>query len=175
MEVISSWELTASFITSDMYFIFLFCLLLGSPVIYSVPHPSLEVKIQDAARRASLDPLLIKAVISVESNFKPRATSRKGAMGLMQVMPQTAEAQGIRQPYHPSDNLMGACEYLRSLVNRYRGSLELALAAYNAGPRNVDRYQGIPPFPETQRYVKKILQIYKRSKKTAQTSRMRRD
>lgn len=132
---------------------------------FSAPHASLETQIRDAAARSSLDPLLIKAVIAVESNFKTHATSPKGAMGLMQVMPKTAEAQGIRQPYHPTDNLMGACEYLRTLINRYRGRLELALAAYNAGPSNVDRYQGIPPFPETRAYVKKILTLYEKSKR----------
>lgn len=134
---------------------------------FSAPHSSLETQIRDAAARSSLDPLLIKAVIAVESNFKIHATSPKGAMGLMQVMPKTAEAQGIRQPYHPTDNLMGACEYLRTLINRYRGRLELALAAYNAGPSNVDRYQGIPPFPETRAYVKKILTLYEKSKRSA--------
>ncbi|NBX83112.1 lytic transglycosylase domain-containing protein [bacterium] len=135
---------------------------------FPAPHGSLETQIRDAAARSSLDPLLIKAVIAVESNFKTHATSPKGAMGLMQVMPKTAEAQGIRQPYHPTDNLMGACEYLRTLINRYRGRLELALAAYNAGPSNVDRYQGIPPFPETRAYVKKILNLYERSKRSPQ-------
>lgn len=136
--------------------------------VFSVPHHLLETQIRDAAARSSLDPRLIKAVIAVESNFKTHATSRKGAMGLMQVMPKTAEVQGIRQPYHATDNLMGACEYLRMLINRYRGRLELALAAYNAGPSNVDRYQGIPPFPETQAYVKKILALYEKSKRSPQ-------
>ena len=121
---------------------------------------SLLIKIRDAAQRSSLDPKLVQAVIKVESNFRPDATSAKGAMGLMQVMPQTAERCGIVDPYHPLDNLMGACECLRELINRYRGDLRLALAAYNAGPRNIDKYHGIPPFRETQAYVKRVLEIY---------------
>jgi len=122
---------------------------------------TLDEQIRDAARRSSLDPLLVKAVVRVESNFRSKATSQKGAMGLMQVMPGTAEAKGIHQPYHATNNLMGACEYLRELINRYRGNIEWALAAYNAGPANVDRYQGIPPFTETRSYVKKVMKIYK--------------
>ena len=131
---------------------------------FGSPHP-LDQKIKDAALRSSLDPALVKAVIQVESNFQSQVTSRKGAMGLMQVMPKTAEAQGIQEPYHPTENLMGACEYLRKLINQYRGNLELALAAYNAGPRNVERFGGIPPFKETQTYVAKVMKIYRQLKK----------
>jgi soluble lytic murein transglycosylase-like protein len=143
-------------------------LLLGTP-LFSAPH-DLNQRIKDAAVRSSLDPSLIKAIVQVESNFESRATSLKGAMGLMQVMPKTAEAQGIRQPYHATENLMGACDYLRTLINRYRGNIKWALAAYNAGPGNVDRYGGIPPFKETQLYVKKVLNIYQRLKKGSQES-----
>jgi soluble lytic murein transglycosylase-like protein len=143
-------------------------LLLGTP-LFSAPH-DLNQRIKDAAVRSSLDPSLIKAIVQVESNFESRATSLKGAMGLMQVMPKTAEAQGIRQPYHATENLMGACDYLRTLINRYRGNIKWALAAYNAGPGNVDRYGGIPPFKETQLYVKKVLNIYQRLKKEPQES-----
>ena len=81
-------------------------------------------------------------------------------MGLMQVMPSTADDCEVHEPYHAVNNLMGACECLRRLINRYEGNLKWALAAYNAGPTNVDRYQGIPPFPETQSYVAKILKKY---------------
>lgn len=125
----------------------------------------LEQKIKDAATRASLDPKLVTAIIRVESNFKPTAKSPKGAMGLMQVMPGTADAAEIHAPYHTTSNLMGACEYLRSLINRYRGNLKLALAAYNAGPGNVERYKGIPPFPETRDYVRSVLEFYRSLKK----------
>jgi soluble lytic murein transglycosylase-like protein len=121
---------------------------------------SLHEKIKDAAFRSSLDPKLVEAVIKVESNYKPRATSNKGAMGLMQVMPQTADACEIHDPYHAVNNVMGACECLRRLINRYQGNLKLALAAYNAGPTSVERYGGIPPFKETMEYVKKVLRIY---------------
>lgn len=136
---------------------------------WSAPH-DLNQRIKDAALRSALDPSLIKAVVQVESNFESDATSLKGAMGLMQVMPKTAEAQGIRQPYHATENLMGACDYLRTLINRYRGNLKWALAAYNAGPSNVEKYGGIPPFKETQAYVKKVLSFYQRFKKEAQSS-----
>ncbi len=123
----------------------------------------LQQKIKDAALRASVDPKLVTAIVKQESNFKP-LTSPKGAMGLMQVMPKTADASGIHAPYHTVNNLMGACEYLRSLINRYRGNLKLALAAYNAGPGNVARYGGIPPFRETREYVKRVLALYEELK-----------
>ena len=125
----------------------------------------LQEQITDAARLASLDPKLVEAIIKIESNFKPNATSKKGAMGLMQVMPTFADECGIHSPYHTVSNLMGACRCLRKLINKYRGNLKLALAAYNAGTGNVKRYGGIPPFPETQNYVKKILGHYRKLKK----------
>ena len=138
------------------------------PVLYLnalLASPTLRTEVVDAATRAHLDPRLVEAVVRVESNFKPWATSPKGAMGLMQVMPSTADRCGIANPYHPLDNLMGACDCLRELINRYRGNLELALAAYNAGPRNVDRFGGIPPFAETRQYVRKVLSTYASLKK----------
>jgi len=125
----------------------------------------LSQKIHDAATRASLDPHLVEAIIKVESNFSAKATSKKGAMGLMQVTEATADQCEIHDPYHEVDNLMGACEYLRLLMNRYQGNLKLALAAYNAGPSNVDRYKGIPPFPETQSYVQQVLSLYEKLKR----------
>jgi soluble lytic murein transglycosylase-like protein len=140
--------------------LFIYSLLIAASPLFSFP-PALDQQIRDAARRSSLDPFLVKAVVSVESNFKSKATSHKGAMGLMQVMPKTAEEKGIQQPYHATNNLMGACDYLRELINRYRGNLEWALAAYNAGPRNVDKYKGIPPFSETQAYVRKVMRLYR--------------
>jgi soluble lytic murein transglycosylase-like protein len=125
----------------------------------------LQREISDAARRASLDPKLVRAVISVESNFNPKAESSKGAMGLMQVRDQTAGECHIHDPFHALNNLMGACECLRMLINRYQGDLKLALAAYNAGPSNVDRFKGIPPFHETREYVRKVLAKYEKYKK----------
>lgn len=127
--------------------------------------PKLLQSIEDAARRSYLDPKLVEAVIAIESNFNSKATSHKGAMGLMQVMPKTADSCEVHEPYHAVNNLMGACECLRKLINRYRGNLKLALAAYNAGPSNVDKHRGIPPFPETRAYVTKILSKYSELKK----------
>jgi soluble lytic murein transglycosylase-like protein len=125
---------------------------------------SLDRQIAEAARHAYLDPKLVEAVVKVESNFSPRATSPKGAKGLMQVTPQTADECDIPNAYHALSNLMGACDCLRKLINRYQGDLRLALAAYNAGPRRVDRYNGIPPFRETREYVRKVLALYHRLK-----------
>jgi soluble lytic murein transglycosylase-like protein len=140
-----------------MKYLFLFLLF---PTLGSSNLDPLRQKIQDAALRSHLDPLLVEAVVAVESNFKARATSHKGAMGLMQVMPRTADECDIQNPYHATNNLMGACECLRRLINRFQGNLKLALAAYNAGPSSVDKYGGIPPYPETMDYVKKILRKY---------------
>lgn len=125
------------------------------------PAPSLRERIHEAATRAFLDPKLVEALIRVESNFEPRAKSHKDAMGLMQVIPSTADVCEIHDPFNTVNNLMGACDCLRKLINRYRGNIKLALAAYNAGPGAVDRYRGIPPYRETQQYVKRILEIYR--------------
>ncbi len=141
----------------------LFILVIASHCLSSVP-PKLRQNIEDAAKRSFLDPKLVEAVVAVESNFDSKATSHKGAMGLMQVMPETADSCEVHEPYHAVNNLMGACECLRKLINRYRGNLSLALAAYNAGPTNVDRYKGIPPFKETRNYVRKILERYEKLK-----------
>jgi soluble lytic murein transglycosylase-like protein len=134
--------------------------LIFATTSFSALSPKLLQNIEDAAKRSYLDPKLVQAVIAVESNFDSKATSHKGAMGLMQVMPKTADACDVHEPHHAVNNLMGACECLRRLINRYRGNLSLALAAYNAGPSNVDRHKGIPPFPETKAYVKRILFKY---------------
>ena len=124
-----------------------------------LPTPYAEL-IRDAAARSHLDHRLVEAIIRVESDFKRLAQSPKGAQGLMQVMPRFSDECEIHSAFHPLDNLMGACDCLRRLLNRYQGNLTLALAAYNAGPSHVDRFKAIPPFDETRRYVKKVLQIY---------------
>ncbi len=121
--------------------------------------------ITEAARRASLDPKLVEAVIAVESNYSRRAVSPKGAQGLMQVIPTTQAECGIAEPYHTVNHLMGATECLRKLINRFRGNVKLALAAYNAGTGAVVKYGGIPPYRETREYVKKVLGTYSRLKR----------
>jgi soluble lytic murein transglycosylase-like protein len=116
-----------------------------------------ESLIHQAANRHNVDAALVKAVIHTESYFNPRATSRKGASGLMQLMPQTAEKLGVTDLYNPRQNINGGTKYLSQLMKRYSNSLSLVLAAYNAGENAVARYKGIPPYEETQNYVKKVL------------------
>jgi hypothetical protein len=117
-------------------------------------------EIKEIAGRHGLSPSLVESVIRVESAFNASAVSRKGAQGLMQLMPQTASSLGVRNAFDPRQNIEGGVRHLRYLVDRYPGNLPLALAAYNAGAGAVDTYRGIPPYPETQDYVRKILQIH---------------
>lgn len=124
--------------------------------------PQLERTIARQARRFGLHPALLRAIIKAESNFDPAAVSRSGAIGLMQLMPETATKLAVQNPYDPEDNVKGGARYLRYLLDRYRGNLRLALAAYNAGERRVDRYGQLPPFAETHRYVTTVLRYYRR-------------
>ena len=111
-----------------------------------------------AARRHSLDPDLVQAVVAVESGFRPDAVSPKGAQGLMQLMPYTARALGVKDTFDPAANLDGGTRYLRALLARYNGDVSRALAAYNAGEGAVARHGGVPPYPETLAYVRKVLE-----------------
>ena len=116
--------------------------------------------VREAAERHSLDPALVKAVISTESGWNPRAVSSKGAMGLMQLIPGTAQRYGVANPYDPAQNVEGGTMHLRSLLDRYNGDLTKSLAAYNAGERAVDQSGGVPPIRETRRYVQKVTDAY---------------
>jgi len=122
--------------------------------------------INSACARYGVDPSLVHAVVKVESGFNPFALSRKGAMGLMQLMPQTASTMNVRNTFSPHENIEGGVKYLRYLLDRYEGNLSLALAAYNSGETAVKKWGTIPPFKETQDYVKKIMQIYNGTGKT---------
>ena len=119
--------------------------------------------ITDAARRHEVDPQLVGAVIRQESGFSPAALSKTGAMGLMQLMPDTARTLGVRDAFDPRQNIEGGTALLRQLLDRYHGHVDLALAAYNAGPAAVDKYGGVPPYPETQDYVRNVMEMYRES------------
>ena len=119
-----------------------------------------DLFIKRLAEKHNLDPLLVKAVIKVESDFEVEALSRKGAHGLMQLMPQTARDLKVKDVWDPHHNIEGGVKYLRKMLNKFNNNLSLALAAYNAGPNKVKQYGRMPPYPETQRFVWKVIKYY---------------
>jgi soluble lytic murein transglycosylase len=121
---------------------------------------SYDSLIRTASGRHSVDADLVRAVIKAESDFNAGARSRKGAMGLMQLMPDTARLHNVIDAYNPEENVEAGVRHLRMLLDRYRGDLELSLAAYNAGSGAVEKHRGIPPFAETREYVRRVLRFY---------------
>lgn len=119
-----------------------------------------DAYIQEAARLYQLPEAFLRAVVHVESNFDPNVVSVDGAMGLMQLMPFTAEKMGVTNPFDPRQNILGGARFLRILANQWNGDLVRTLASYNAGPGAVERYKGVPPYAETRRYVNRVIQHY---------------
>ena len=141
---------------------------LGGPApASSAPDPKLtradlSEMLANAGRRHNLDVDLLASLVNAESGGNPRAVSRAGAQGLMQLMPSTAASLGVRDSFQPQQNVSGGSAYLDALLTRYNNNLALALAAYNAGPQAVDRYRGIPPYPETRAYVARVIHEFNR-------------
>jgi len=134
--------------------------LLPVPDLPGLPSGGLEPIIRRHSEARHLDPRLVRAVIQVESGYNHRARSNRGAMGLMQLMPDTAVELAVDHPYDVDENLRGGTAYLRQLIDTFAGSLEMALAAYNAGPGAVERHHGVPPYPDTVDYVKRVMALY---------------
>ena len=150
--------------TSDRYKVYMQEPIRRPQVLFTAG--SYDDVISEAARRNGLSTSLLKALIHVESYFNPRAVSKKGAMGLMQIMPENLPLLNIDDPFDPWENVMGGAAYLKAMLERFSGQLPLALAAYNAGPAAVEKYNDIPPYPETRRYVRRVMKyfnLYKQS------------
>lgn len=120
--------------------------------------------ISDASAQTGIDSRLLKAMIKAESDFNPRAISKKGAMGLMQIMPENFKMLDLQNPFDPWQNIRAGARYFQQLYERFNGKLALSLAAYNAGPTAVDRYKRIPPYKETEEYVRRVLRYYRNLK-----------
>jgi len=130
----------------------------------TAPIPDLHQSVAAASRSTGVDPDLIESVILAESGYHAQAVSRKGAQGLMQLMPQTAERLGVKNAFDPDANIQGGSRYLRDLLLQYKSDLARALAAYNAGPKRVSQYGGIPPYHETHAYVSQVIRDFNRRK-----------
>jgi hypothetical protein len=135
----------------------------------AAPQPLYRDLVEAAAKRYNLDADLITSVIAVESNFDPKAVSRKNARGLMQLLPETAAQLGVKNIDDPAENIGAGTRYLRDLLQKYNNNLALALAAYNAGPEKVQLYGSVPPFAETISYVRRVKRGYEKSKSKAST------
>ena len=125
-----------------------------------IPDMPISSLIDKTSQEYGMDPKLVRLVVQKESNYNPQAVSPKGAMGLMQLMPGTASLLGVQDPFNPAQNIDGGVRYLKQCLERFDNNVCLALAAYNSGPGNVDKYQGVPPFAETRQYVANIIQEY---------------
>jgi hypothetical protein len=138
------------------------------------PSPS-EIRhlVEETASRHQVDPQLVHAIIKVESEYHPKAVSRKGAMGLMQLIPETAQRFGVENPFNPKENIEGGVSYLKHLLDHFGGDLSLSLAAYNAGEGAVQRFGGIPSFAETRDYVRNVTNIYQSGPPPAGTNASR--
>jgi soluble lytic murein transglycosylase-like protein len=133
----------------------------ADPAVNTFTSERVNAAIELAAARNNVDPNLVRAVIKVESNFNPRAVSRKGAMGLMQLMPSTARSLRVAHPFDPTENIDAGVRHLKQLMENFGGDLKLSLAAYNAGAGAVQRHNGVPPYAETQAYVRQITSLYR--------------
>jgi soluble lytic murein transglycosylase-like protein len=133
--------------------------ILRAPSGKDVP-PKIDAVIIRVAKEEGMDPDLIRAVVAVESGFDPHALSSSGAMGLMQLMPQTAAIYKVEDPWDPYENVRAGSRYLKHLLDRYNNDLRLTLAAYNSGPTTVKIYGGVPPYSSTKRYIAKVMNLY---------------
>jgi soluble lytic murein transglycosylase-like protein len=132
-----------------------------STKLVDLPDGNLEPMIARHSGDQNLDPRLVRALIQAESGYNVKAVSNKGAIGLMQLMPDTASELNIRNPYDPDQNIRGGTMYLRQMIDHFAGKVELAIAAYNAGPGAVEKHRGIPPFAETRDYVRRVLALWR--------------
>jgi soluble lytic murein transglycosylase-like protein len=143
---------------------------IARPAFELAPKKTIQDHVFDAGKTTGIDPDFLDSVIHYESGYNPRAVSKKGAQGLMQLMPDTAQQLGVRNSFDPAQNVQGGAAYLRQLLDLYHGDAQKALAAYNAGPGRVQQYKGVPPYRETQAYVAAIIREYNRKKLAGQAA-----